>query len=157
MSNSVDIIDGLVARLNEIEGLAFVRDAWINKAPDNYGVVELAGGGATLWADGILLDQSFFVRISVYVTDGSNAWLNLVQAKLAELELSYAFPTREYLMDPPCVRWVWTVQMYGPLVTELPDAGDGEIEGGTEAGTEAGDGAIPADGGGTGTGGETDG
>lgn len=153
MSNSVDIIDGLVARLNEIEGLAFVRDAWINKAPDNYGVVELAGGGATLWADGILLDQSFFVRISVYVTDGSNAWLNLVQAKLAELELSHAFPTREYLMDPPCVRWVWTVQMYGPLVTELPDAGDGAIEGGTDTG----DGAIPADGGGTETGGDTDG
>lgn len=144
MSESIDIIDRLVERLNEIEGLEFVRDAWINKAPDNYGVVELSGGGATLWADGVLLDQSFFVRISVYVTDGSNQWLSAVQAKLTEMELSHTFPTREYLMDPPCVRWVWTVQMYGPLVTEVPDAGDGEIEGGTDPG----DGAIAGDGGG---------
>ena len=31
----MNIVDMTVERLNQIEGLAFVRDAWQNKAPDN--------------------------------------------------------------------------------------------------------------------------
>ena len=40
---TVDAIDVLLNKLNTIEGIEFVRDAWLNKAPDNYGVVELQG------------------------------------------------------------------------------------------------------------------
>ena len=54
-----DAADILVSKLNEIEGISFVRDAWENKAPDNYGVVELAGAPTSLWADDVLLEQVF--------------------------------------------------------------------------------------------------
>ena len=49
---TVDIIGQLVDRLNEIDGIEFVEDAWLNKAPENYGVVELTGEAGNDWADG---------------------------------------------------------------------------------------------------------
>ena len=40
---TVNAIDRLVEKLNELDGIEFAKDAWVNKAPENYGVVELTG------------------------------------------------------------------------------------------------------------------
>ena len=112
---TVDAADLLVSKLNELEGIDFVRDAWENKAPDNYGVVELDGAPLSLWADDKLLEQVFQLRVHLYVGTGGDAWIQMVQAKLATACDGYSLPTHEYLYDINKNHWQWNVQMIGPL------------------------------------------
>ena len=115
-----DAVDELVAKLNEINGIEFTRDAWENKAPENYGVVELSGEAKQLWADGHLLDSLWTVIVTVYVTGDADTWPKTVQEKLEELEdegmldLTHAV-SREYDYQINKVRWRWSVLMAGLL------------------------------------------
>ena len=121
----VDAIDEIVGKLNEISGIEFVRDAWVNKAPDNYGVVELPGEARQLWADGHLLDSIWMVRITAYVTDGGDDLAGDVNDKLDELEADGKIELthtigRNFNYDVGKVEWVWTVYLSGELIREEP-------------------------------------
>jgi hypothetical protein len=124
-----DVIDRLVEKLNEIEGIEFVRDAWLNKAPDNYGVVEFTGDVNQLWADGHLIDTVWRVIVSLYVKGDDDTWPGKVQAKLEDLEEDGTVDTthtisREFDYQIGKVRWTWQVSLYGELVQpEGVDAG----------------------------------
>ena len=126
---TVDAIDKLVEKLNTIEGIEFVRDAWQEKAPDDYGVVELSGEARQLWADGHLTDSIYRVIVHLYVKDDDDTWPAKVQEKLEALEADGVLDTthtnsREFLMDIVKVHWTWSVFMYGPLTwTETVPAG----------------------------------
>ena len=115
-----DAVDDLIARLNEIEGIEFAKDAWVNKAPDVYGVVELTGEARQLWADGHLTDSIYNVVVRAYVQDDSNEWPAKIQEKLEALEdegridLTHT-NNREFDMVTGKVLWQWIVMMYGPL------------------------------------------
>lgn len=115
-----DAVDLLVAALNEIDGIEFTRDAWEDKAPENYGVVELNGEARQLWADGHLIDSIWSVTITVYVSGDADTWPKTVQAKLEELEadgrldLTYAV-SRAYDYQINKVRWSWTASLAGDL------------------------------------------
>lgn len=111
-------IDRLIDRLNEIEGLAFTRDAWENKAPDDYGTVELTGQAGAIWADDEMVEQAYSLRITLYVRDGGEQWLDLVQQALADCDLVYGLPERTFLYDINKVEWRWTATMYGSLEDE---------------------------------------
>ena len=50
---TVDRIAQLLTALNTIDGLDWVEDAWVEKAPANYGVLELTGESMGDYADGI--------------------------------------------------------------------------------------------------------
>ena len=119
-TTQVDVVDALVTKLNEIEGVEFVRDAWLNKAPDDYGVVELNGEARQLWADGHLIDSIWQVIITLYVKGDADTWPMAVQAKLEELEnagvcdLTHTI-SREFDQQIGKVRWTWTVALYGAL------------------------------------------
>jgi hypothetical protein len=119
-TTQVDVVDALVAKLNEIEGVEFVRDAWLNKAPDDYGVVELNGETRQLWADGHLIDSIWQVIITLYVKGDADTWPMAVQTKLEELEdagvcdLTHTI-SREFDQAIGKVRWTWTVALYGAL------------------------------------------
>lgn len=132
-TQTVDVVDLLVGKLNEIQGIEFVRDAWLNKAPDNYGVVELTGDVAQLWADGHLTDSIWRVIVTLYVKGDDDTWSAKVQAKLEALEedgkadLTHTI-SRDFDMETGKVRWVWTVSLYSDLtweeaVPETPDEG----------------------------------
>ena len=113
-------MDQLVTKLNTIEGIEFVRDAWLNKAPENYGVVELQGEIRQLWADDKLLDSIYRVIITLYVGDDDDTWANKVQEKLEALEsegkaeLTHTI-SRDFDLQINKTRWMWTVSLYGPL------------------------------------------
>lgn len=116
-------LDKLVNKLNEISGVEFVRDAWVNKAPDNYGVVELSGEVSQLWADGHLTDSIWRVVVTLYVAGDDDTYPGLVQAKLEALESAGHLDftqsvARSYLRDINKVEWVWNVSMYGSLLWE---------------------------------------
>ena len=126
-----------MAKLNEITGIEFVRDAWLNKAPDNYGVVELTGEARQLWGDGHLLDSIYRVIVTLYVGDDDDTWADKVQAKLEELESDGKIDlthtnSRDFDYQTGKVRWMWSVMMYGPLTRQEPaptpvtTSGDGE-------------------------------
>ena len=119
---TVDAVDELTQKLSEI-GVEFVRDAWLNKAPDNYGVVELQGEARQLWADGHLLDSLYRVLVTLYVKGDDDSYPAMVQEKLEELEsagkvdLTHTI-SRSFDYETGKVQWVWTVNMYGPLILE---------------------------------------
>lgn len=114
-------LDDLLDALNTITGIEFVRDAWINDAPENYGVLELTGQSAALWADGKMQEQAFQLQITIYVKDGSDIWLDSVQGVLQDFDLFYANPRREYDYGGDSVMWQWMAWFYGPLTEILPD------------------------------------
>lgn len=119
----VDAIDRLIAKLNTIDGIEFAKDAWVNKAPENYGVVTLNGEPAQLWADGHLLDSVWSVIIHLYVVGDDNSWPALIQAKLElmesdnEVELTHT-NSREFDYETGKVHWMWQVRLMGPLTWE---------------------------------------
>lgn len=125
-------LDDLLDALNTISGIEFVRDAWINDAPDNYGVLELTGQNNSQWADGHLVDQSFGLQITIYVKDGSDIWVDSVQGVLDAQDLAYGMPRREYDYGGDAVMWQWTATFYGPLTEIVPDpeadAEESEVE-----------------------------
>ena len=117
---TIDAVDELVNKLNEISGLSFVRDAWQDKAPDNYGVVELQGEANQLWADGHLIDSIWRVLITAYIKGDDDTLPYTVQAKLEALEaagkvdLTHTI-SRDFDYQVGKVRWVWQVNLYGSL------------------------------------------
>lgn len=120
----VDRIEELLTALNTIDGLDFVEDAWVEKAPNNYGVVEVTGEIGGDHADGRKVAQSVNVRITIYVTGGSHLWITEVQGVLDYLEILYTMPQREYLQDIHKVMWVWNIRMRTPLIY-TPEANNG--------------------------------
>lgn len=119
-TTNYDAVDQLVEKLNEIGGIEFTRDAWENKAPEQYGVVELGGESRQLWADGRLLDSMWTVIITAYVNGDDDTWPAAVQEKLEELEadglldLTHTI-SREYDYGINKVMWKWTAYLAGPL------------------------------------------
>ena len=124
----VNAIDRIVARLNTLDGIEFAKDAWVNKAPENYGVVELSSTARQLWADGHLTDSSWNVVVTAYVADDSDEYPEKVYAKLVALEdegmidLTHT-NNREFDYQTGKVRWQWMAIMWGPLEWEEPAAG----------------------------------
>lgn len=165
MAATNDAIDALVARLNTIDGIDFVRDAWINKAPEDYGVVEFQGDVAQLWADGHLVDSVWHATVVLYIRGDSDRWPGVVAEKLRELEDEgdidiSARVARRFDIQTGKVAWTWRVSLYGSLITEEgpeedPDPEDEDQAGNGEPdGNEAtGDGDQDADADQTGDGG----
>ena len=132
-----DAIDDLIAKLNTIEGIEFAKDAWVNKAPEVYGVVELSSEARQMWADGHLTDSAWNVIVTAYVKDDGNDWPAKIQEKLEALEdegnidLTHT-NNREFDYQTGYVRWQWIVIMWGPLTwtetvetpAETPGSGD---------------------------------
>lgn len=115
------LIDDLARLLTEETGVPFQVDAWKNKAPSNYGVVEMTGQNSAEWADGHMIDQAFTVEITLYVTGSSARWISQVQAVLQALDAGYGLPERKWLPDIEKTAWTWKATFYGPL--EQPEEG----------------------------------
>ena len=115
---TVDAADLLVTALNTIEGIDFVRDAWENKAPDNYGVVEISGESGSLWADNKQVGQIFQLRVHLYVTGGSDEWIDKIQEKLSAACDGYRMPAHEYAYDIDKNHWTWDCWIVGPMQWE---------------------------------------
>ena len=129
---TVNAIDKIVAKLNTLEGIEFAKDAWVNKAPDNYGVVTLSSEASQLWADGHLTDSAWNVIVTAYVKDGNNDWPAKVQGKLEALEADGRIDlthtnNREFDAQTGYVKWQWIVIMWGELTwTETVETPAGE-------------------------------
>lgn len=121
-----DAVDLLVEKLNEIPGIDFVKDAWENKAPETYGVVEMADQAMAQWADDRMVEQAFSLTVHLYCTDGSNAWIRRVQDKLAECTDWYNMLPHEYAWEIGKNHWSWNAYIIGPLQWEEVN-GDGTV------------------------------
>lgn len=113
-----DAADILVDALNTIEGISFVRDAWENKAPDDYGVVEMTGQSNALWADNKMQEQTFALAVHLYTKDGGNVWIRKIQEKLEEACDWYTMPSHEFVYEISKNHWTWTAYIIGPLQWE---------------------------------------
>jgi len=118
-NQTVDKIQEMIDALNTISGIEFQEDAWDDKAPSNYGVVELTGETANDYADGVKIAQAYSVTITMYVSGNSHQWITRVQDVLDQLKVRYTMPTREYLQDIKKVRWIWTARIRRPIVREV--------------------------------------
>ncbi len=115
-TTTADRVAELLDALNTIEGIDFVEDAWVEKAPQNYGVVEVVSEAAGDYADGLKIAQNFLVRITIYVAGGSHHWIQAVQSVLDGLNIGYTMPQREYLQDINKVSWVWNTRIRMPVI-----------------------------------------
>ena len=122
-TQTVDKIQQMIDALNTISGIEFTEDAWNEKAPNNYGVVELTGETANDYADGRKIGQAFNVTITMYVSGNSHTWIQKVQEKLDGLKIPYSMPTRQYLQDIKKVMWVWNAKIKQPVVKEVAVSG----------------------------------
>ena len=122
-TQTVDKIQQMIDALNTISGIEFTEDAWNEKAPNNYGVVELTGETANDYADGRKIGQAFNVTITIYVSGNSHEWIMKVQEKLEGLKIPYRMPTRQYLQDIKKVMWVWNARIRQPVVKEVAVSG----------------------------------
>lgn len=104
----------LAAELSRI-GVPFRADAWKNKAPDDYGVVEITGQDSGEWADDEMIDQTFAATITIYVTGNSMKWPRLVQERLAAMDAGYSLQGRKWLPDIQRTAWTWRASFYAPL------------------------------------------
>ena len=130
VQTTVDVIANLLTELNTISGIDFVEDAWVEKAPDNYGVVELTGQNGSEYADGKLVEQSFGIRISIYVSGGSHSYIEAVQNVLTAFDIGFSMPTREYLQDINKVSWVWNCTLFGPIEYTVETEVETPVDGG---------------------------
>ena len=128
----VAAIDAERAKLNELTGIEFARDAWENMAPDQYGVVTLGMEPQAMYADGKLIDETYQVTVDIYTTGSSDEWPALVRNKLEELndtydwlDLTCRLTERAYLFDIDKVHWVFTVRFFGPVTRTLTVEGGG--------------------------------
>ena len=127
MAVTKDAADTLIDALNELEGIEFTRDAWENQAPENYGVVELAGEADALWADDRQIGAIYQVNVHLYVKGGGDEWIGAVQAVLAENTDGYTMPTHEYAYDISKNHWLWQCRIIGPMTWTEDDTNDGEV------------------------------
>lgn len=96
-------------------GIPFAVDAWENEAPADYGVVELTGEDKGEWADGHMIDQSFVLLVTIYVSGGSQRWKDRIQRQLARIETGYTLKDHRYLDDIDKNMWQWKVTVYDPI------------------------------------------
>lgn len=128
---TVDAVDELVTQLNTLDGIAFVRDAWLEKAPDNYGVVELQGEAAQLWADGNRIDSIWRIVVTAYIRGADDSIAYDVENKLQLMDADITQNiTRRFDMTTGYTEWVWTVRLYGDLTREEPAPAPAESGGG---------------------------
>jgi len=127
---TLDVVDLIAGKLNELEGIEFARDAWENKAPDQYGVVTLNTEPIVQYADGHLIDEINQVTVDMYTEGSSDEWPVMVREKLGELEngndwldLSCRLTSREYLFDINKVRWTMQINFAGPVIRAVSTGG----------------------------------
>lgn len=127
---TLDIVDLITGKLNELEGIEFARDAWENKAPDQYGVVTLGMEPIVQHADGHLIDEINQVTVDMYTEGSSDEWPAMAREKLGELEngydwldLSCRLTGREYLFDINKVRWTLQIRFAGPVIRAVAAGG----------------------------------
>ena len=122
---TVDVLDLITDKLNELGGIAFARDAWEDKAPDQYGVVEMTGAPLIFYADGHPTDAVYQVQVTLYVTGADDTWADAVMAKLQALEdanpwldLGFRLTAHQYLYDIDKVQWIFQGRVSAPLMRE---------------------------------------
>ena len=108
-------IDALVTALSTGTGIHFARDAWEDKAPDEYGVVLFSGQNQAVWADDVMVAQAHRIDVVVYVEGANDAIQKSVQDVLEAQDLSYRLESREYLWDIDRVEWRWIAWLYGSV------------------------------------------
>lgn len=109
------LLDQLKDLLAAATGIPFAVDAWKNKAPENYGVVELTGQENGEWADGRMIDQAFNVVITIYVSGSSQKWKDRIQNVLEQIDAGYSLRDHGYLADIERMTWQWNATVYDPI------------------------------------------
>lgn len=121
----IDVLDLLTEKLNELNGIEFARDAWEDKAPDQYGVVEMTQSPLIIYADGKPLDAVYTARVTLYIIGDDDTWAAKVTEKVLSMEndhewldVSCRLTLHQFLFDIGKVQWEFTVQISAPLVRE---------------------------------------
>jgi len=120
---TIDIVDLITAKLDEMEGISITRDAWENEAPEQYGVIEMDEEPMQISADGHVIDENYRLTLTLYVNGSSDAWADNVREKLDELESAYEWMDigcrmimHQFVFSIGKVRWAFRLTVPGPLI-----------------------------------------
>ena len=120
---TIDIVDLITAKLDEMEGISITRDAWENEAPEQYGVIEMDEEPIQQIADGHVIDETYRLTLTLYVNGSSDTWADNVREKLDELESAYEWLDigcrmimHQFVFSIGKVRWAFRLTVPGPLI-----------------------------------------
>ena len=120
---TIDIVDLITAKLDEMEGISVTRDAWENEAPEQYGVIEMDEEPMQISADGHVIDENYRLTLTLYVNGSSDTWADNVREKLDELESAYEWLDigcrmimHQFVFSIGKVRWAFRLTVPGPLI-----------------------------------------
>lgn len=123
---TVDVVDLITSALDQLDGISFARDAWENKAPDQYGVVEMTEEPTQMTADGKVVDEIYRLNVTLYVNGADDTWADKVRQKMELLEATYEWldigcrmVMHQYEFSIGKVRWAFRLSVPGPLVRTI--------------------------------------
>lgn len=118
-------IDELIETLSG-SGIPFTRDMWVDEnnvmAGTDFGVVEISGTPRQLWGDGRLIEQTITGAVVLYVQNGNEENVKVIQGILREQDMSFYLESTEYVESENANRWTWRFELEEYL---LDGDGDG--------------------------------
>ena len=136
-TTTTDRVAEILTALNTIDGIDFAEDAWEEKAPSNYGVLELTGESGNDYADGRKTAINYAATLTIYVKGGSHHWIEAVEDVLDAEHIPHNMPQREFLMDIRMVKWTWRLRIRKKIkVVEVETGTTGTETGPNTAATE---------------------
>ena len=118
-------IDELIETLSG-SGIPFCRDMWVDEenqmAGTDFGVVEISGTPRQLWGDGRLIEQTITGAVVLYVQNGNEENVKVIQGILRDQDMSFYLESTEYVESENANRWTWRFELEEYL---LDGDGDG--------------------------------
>ena len=118
-------IDELIETLSG-SGIPVTRDMWVDEnnvmAGTDFGVVEISGTPRQLWGDGRLIEQTITGAVVLYVQNGNEENVKVIQGILREQDMSFYLESTEYVESENANRWTWRFELEEYL---LDGDGDG--------------------------------
>lgn len=105
MTSYQDVLDALAGT-----GIPFAESAWVSAPDSSYGVVQLDGAPADLWADGELICELISGTVTLICQDQGFEDKRIVQDALLSLNnLHVRLERAPYFPETNLTNWVWRI------------------------------------------------
>ena len=104
------MLDRLMQEL-KATGLEFRRGGWAKAPATDYGAVALDGAGATVWADGAMVEQALTGTVDMYTRDEGIPQMLAVQQAFKRAGVSWRLNTVIYERDTRLTHYEWTFEL----------------------------------------------
>lgn len=96
-------------------GIEFAENAWVNAdqigGDNDYGCVSLDGQGASVWADGHMVNQSMEGTVDLFCHTSGREHARTIQNIFNTLHISFRLNAVDFESDTRLTHWQWVFQL----------------------------------------------